>query len=58
MPSRTARGYLSNGVDKYQGASWSEKFDNKELHRVLDGERDLELRGCAVSWNIVALPTN
>ena len=26
------------------------EFDDKELRRALDGERDLELRGCAVFW--------
>ena len=29
-----------------------------EFHGALDGERDLGLRGCALSWNIVDLPSN
>ena len=57
IPSRTARSYLSNGVNKCQGASWSEDFDDKELRGALGGERDLELRGCAVSWNVVVPPS-
>ena len=58
MPSRTARGYLKNRVNKCQGVSWSEEFDDVELRGVLGGERDLELRGCAVFWNIVDPPSN
>ena len=57
MPSRMARGCLSNGVDKSQGASWSEEFDD-ELRGALGGERDLELRRRAVSWNTVDPPFN
>ena len=45
-------------MDKYQGASWSEEFDDTELRGALGGERDLELRGCAVSWNIIDPPFN
>ena len=45
IKSRTARGYLSNGMDKCQGASWSGEFDGKELREALGGERNLELRG-------------
>ena len=43
------------GVNRCQGASWSEELDDKELRGALDGKRDLELRGCVVSWNIVDL---
>ena len=57
IPSRTARGYLSDGVNKCQGASWNEEFDVKELSGAVGGERDLELRGCAISWNIVDPPS-
>ena len=53
IPSRTGRGYLSNRVNKCQRGSWSEEFDDKKLREALGGERDLELRGCAVFWNIV-----
>ena len=41
-------------MKKCHRASWNEELDYKELHRALCGERDLELRGCAV-WNIVDL---
>ena len=57
IQSRTTQGYLSNEVNKCQGASWSEKRDDKELRGALGGKRNLELRGCAVSWNIVDLPS-
>ena len=43
------------GVNICQGASWSEELDDKELRGALGGERDLEPRGCAVSWNIIDL---
>ena len=58
MPSRTARGCLSNGVNKCQGVSWSEEFDDNELRGALGSERDLKLRGCAISWNIADPPFN
>ena len=45
-------------MNKCQGASWSEEFDDKELGGVLGGERDLELGGCAVSWNIIDPSSN
>ena len=57
IPSRTARGNLSNGVNKCQGASCNEGFDDKELRGALDGDRYLELRECVVSWNIVNPPS-
>ena len=49
---------MSNGVNKCQGALWSKELDDKELRGALGGERDLELRGCAISWNIVDPPSN
>ena len=57
MLSSTDRDYLSNRVNKCQGASWSEKFDDTELRGALGGERNLELRRWAVSWNIVCPPS-
>ena len=44
-----------SGVNGCQGTPWSEELDGKELHEALGGERDLELRGFAVFWNIVDL---
>ena len=44
-----------SGVDGCQGTPWSEELHGKELHEALGGERDLELRGLAVFWNIVDL---
>ena len=41
-----------SGVNGYQGTPWSEGLDGKELRRALGIERDLELRGSAVSWKI------
>ena len=61
MPSTTAPGYLSHecermsGVNGCQGTPWSEELDPQELRGAPGGERDLELRGSAVSWNIVDL---
>ena len=55
MPSKTARGFLSNGVNGHQGTLRSEELDGKEYRGALGDERDLELRGFAVSWNIVDL---
>ena len=34
---------------------WREELDDKELRGALGGERDLELRGSTVFWNIVDL---
>ena len=34
---------------------WSEDLDGEELRGTLGGERDLELSGSTVSWNIVDL---
>ena len=50
MPSTTARGHLSYGVNGCQGTAWSGELDGKELHGVLVGECDLEPRGSTVSW--------
>ena len=44
-----------SGVDGCQGTAWSAVLDGKELRRALGGERDLELRGSAVSRDIVDL---
>ena len=44
-----------SGVNGCQGAPWSEELDGKEVRGALVGERDLELRGSAVFWNIVNL---
>ena len=33
------------GADGCRGASWSEELDGNELHGVLGGERDQELKG-------------
>ena len=49
MPSRTTRGYRMPEVNGCRGASWIEELDDKELRGALGGERDLELKGCAVS---------
>ena len=48
-----ARGHLSNGVHRCQGTAWGEELDGGKLYGALDNERDLELRGPTVSWNIV-----
>ena len=37
------------GVNRCKGTRWSEELDGKELHGVLGGKWDLELRGSAVS---------
>ena len=42
-------------MNRCQGTSRSEELDDKELRGALGGERDIELRECAVSWNIVDL---
>ena len=42
-----------SGMKGYQGMPWSEELDGKEFRKALGDERDLELRGSAVSWNIV-----
>ena len=57
MPSTTARGYLSNGVNGCQGRPWSEELDSKELHGALGDECDLELRESPVSWSSSLWPT-
>ena len=41
------------GMNGCQGTPWSEELDGKELRGALGGERDLELRGPTVSWDIV-----
>ena len=41
-----------SGVNGYQGTPWSKDIDGKELRKALGIERDLELRGSTVSWNI------
>ena len=46
MPCRSMG---ARGVNGCQGTPWGEKLDGKELRRGLGGERDLELRGSAVS---------
>ena len=61
MPPTMAGGYLSHGgkrmpeVNGCQGTPWSVELEGKEVCGALGGERDLELRGSAVSWNIVDL---
>ena len=55
MPSTTARGHLSNGVNGCQGTPWSEELDGKELYGALDDECDLDTRRSVVSWKIVDL---
>ena len=47
--------WAMRGVNICQGASWTEELDDKEFRGALGSERDLELRGCTVSWNIVDL---
>ena len=42
-------------MDRCQGMSWREELNSKELRGALGGERDLELGGSTVSWNIVDL---
>ena len=44
-----------SGVNRCQGMPWREELDGKELRGALGGERDLELRGSTVFWNIVDL---
>ena len=44
-----------SGVNGRQRTPWSEELDGKDLHGAFGGERDLELRESAVSWNIVDL---
>ena len=48
-------GERMSGMNGCQGMPWSEKLDDKKLRGALGGERDLELRGSAVSWNIIDL---
>ena len=50
MPSTTARGHLSNGVNGCQGTPCSEELGVKELRGALGGECGLGPRGSAVSW--------
>ena len=44
-----------SGVSRCQGTPRKEELDGKELRGALGGERDLELRGSTVFWNIVDL---
>ena len=44
-----------SGMNRCQEMPWREELNSKELRGALGGERDLELGGSAVFWNIVDL---
>ena len=47
-----------SGINRCQGMPWREELNSKELRGALGGERDLELGGSTVFWNIVDLESS